>query len=199
MSVAADTGAFAKAIEACAHSMGFTLFTASIVQDRRPQLPQWFICANTPGGFFEASLNVEDGVLDPVQGRSKTSGIPFAWDRSTYLRGNADDLWEDQAPFDHHTGIVVTLHLPAGGHFLLGFNRREVLPEDDSSRIYRILCDLVLLAINAEVAGHRVRVPYKPTVTGTLTTREREALSWTFEGKTAWEVGEVSCPQHSHL
>lgn len=56
-----------------------------------------------------------------------------------------------------------------------------------------------MLATYAEAAAQQVRVPYKPTVTGTLTTREREALSWTFEGKTAWEVGEVSCPQHSHL
>jgi DNA-binding CsgD family transcriptional regulator len=55
-----------------------------------------------------------------------------------------------------------------------------------------VVADLQLFAVHAQEAALRLLVPEpmqpeKPA----LTPRELEALHWTMEGKTAWEVGAI--------
>ena len=188
---ASDAGSYARAIRSYGEFWGFPLYSSAVVQHRSGVLTDWCLSANVPDAFREASNNPVNGRRDTVQQRLKTSSQPFAWDRSWYEESNTNDLWEEQAPFDYHTGIAIAMHLPAGQHFLLGFDRREVLPLDDEDRMHRLLADLALLATYAVGVAQRVLVPPKLTLTATLTPREREALSWTLEGKTAWELGQI--------
>ena len=186
-----DATLFERAVRKCSEAAGFPLFTAVVVQEQSTGAPRYFSCDNVPEGFRDSSCDRSKGLRDPVNGRGRSSSAPFAWDRSLYADSKTDDLWEEQAPFDYHVGIAIALHLPAGQHFLLGFDRREALPLDDDDRMHRMLADLALMATYAVGVAQQVLVPSTPKVTGTLTPREREALSWTLEGKTAWEVGGI--------
>ena len=78
-----------------------------------------------------------------------------------------------------------------GRHFQLGVDRDQPLP-GDVGELQRLVADLQLFAVHAQEAAVRLLLPdadqlEKPA----LTPREVEALSWTMEGKTAWEVGKI--------
>jgi DNA-binding CsgD family transcriptional regulator len=62
----------------------------------------------------------------------------------------------------------------------------------DPGELTRMVADLQLFAVHAQDAALRILVPSPadPSVPS-LTPRELEALRWTMEGKTAWEVGDV--------
>ena len=85
----------------------------------------------------------------------------------------------------------MALHLPDGKHFLFGVDRDQALP-GDPGELQRLVADLQLFAVHAQDAAMRLLVPValqpeRPA----LTPRELEALRWTMDGKTAWEVGVV--------
>jgi DNA-binding CsgD family transcriptional regulator len=101
------------------------------------------------------------------------------------------ELWEEQAQFGYSTGIAMALHMPEGRHFVLGVDRDKPLPSD-AGELQRVVADLQLFAVHAQEAALRLLLPEpmqpeKPA----LTPRELEALHWTMEGKTAWEVGAI--------
>ena len=61
-----------------------------------------------------------------------------------------------------------------------------------SGELTRIVADLQLFAVHAQDAAMRILTP--SLVSGdrpSLTPRELEALRWTMDGKTAWEVANV--------
>ena len=96
-----------------------------------------------------------------------------------------------QARFGYRTGIALALHLPAGRHFFIGVNRDRDLPRD-AVEATRMVADLHLFAAYAQDAALRVLAPSDPSVhMPKLTVRELEALRWTMEGKTAWEIGRI--------
>jgi DNA-binding CsgD family transcriptional regulator len=93
--------------------------------------------------------------------------------------------------FGYQTGIAMALHLPEGRHFLLGVDRDRALP-NDRGELTRVVADLQLFAVHALDAAMRVLVPTdSPQDLPSLTPRELEALRWTMDGKTAWEVGSI--------
>ena len=53
------------------------------------------------------------------------------------------------------------------------------------------MADLQLFAVYAQEAAQRVLSPAAPVGRPKLTPRELEALRWTMEGKTAWELGAI--------
>lgn len=74
---------------------------------------------------------------------------------------------------------------------MLGVERDQQVPSDPVE-LTRIVADLQLLTVHAQEAALRIFVPVSPDKhTATLTPRELEALRWTMEGKTAWEVGNI--------
>jgi DNA-binding CsgD family transcriptional regulator len=121
----------------------------------------------------------------------KAGTIPIVWDQATYVADGAGEMWEEQAAFGFRTGIALALHFPEGRHFMMGVDRAGGLPKapDDLSRV---VADLQLFAVHAQDAAMRLFVPkaMQPERPA-LTRREVEALSWTMEGKTAWEVGTI--------
>jgi DNA-binding CsgD family transcriptional regulator len=74
---------------------------------------------------------------------------------------------------------------------MLGVDRDQPLPRDPGE-LQRTVADLQLFAVHAQDAAMRILVPepLRPE-RPLLTPRELEALRWTMEGKTAWEVGAI--------
>jgi DNA-binding CsgD family transcriptional regulator len=84
------------------------------------------------------------------------------------------------------------MHLPHGRH-LCGVDRDQALPARQD-RLVRLIGDLQLFVVYALEGALRILTPTctdQQCELPLLTTRELEALSWTMEGKTAWEVGRI--------
>ena len=146
---------------------------------------------NTPTNYVEPYVDAASGKRDPVLQHCKRQTVPIIWNQNTYVEHGVGDLWEQQAQFGYRTGIAMALHLPEGKHFLLGVDRDRPLPADPNE-LQRVVADLQLFAVHAQEAAMRLLVPpaMQPERPA-LTPRELEALRWTMDGKTAWEVGAV--------
>ncbi|MFY9513104.1 MAG: autoinducer binding domain-containing protein [Rubrivivax sp.] len=171
--------------------LGFQTVSAMTVIDRGLGQSDFIIVDNTPQNYVEPYADPEAIRRDPVMQHCKRQSVPIIWNQSTYVERGAADLWEQQAGFGYRTGIAMALHLPEGRHFLLGVDRDQALP-NDPSELQRLVADLQLFAVHAQDAAVRLLVPValqpeRPA----LTPRELEALRWTMDGKTAWEVGSI--------
>jgi DNA-binding CsgD family transcriptional regulator len=174
-----------------AHGLGFETASAMAVVDHPGADSQFIAVDNAPKGFASISDNLELGPADPVMQFVKRHSVPIIWDQSTYTAKNVGPMWEEQARFGYRTGICVALHLPEGRHFVLGVDRPDALPAD-SREVTRMVADLQLYAVHAQDAALRLLVPeLVKAERPRLTPRELECLSWTMEGKTAWEVGTI--------
>ncbi|MEF7616795.1 autoinducer binding domain-containing protein [Aquincola sp. MAHUQ-54] len=188
---ARDIEEFRTAVLRFTGEIGFNTVSAVTVVERSGQDAEFIAVGNTPAGYEEASQRVADSRRDPVMQHLKRQSVPVIWTQRTYVETGMADLWEEQAAFGYHTGVAMALHLPEGRHFLLGVDRDLPLPTDPRE-LTRIVADLQLFAVHAQDTAMRVLVPpaLQPERPA-LTPRELEALRWTMEGKTAWEVGAI--------
>ena len=199
VSASRDRATFEERLLRFAQNMDFGIVSAALAVDRPGEKPLFVMIGNTPQGFVEASRSFAGMQRDPVLKRLRSTSTPFVYDQSLYVEEDAADLWEEQAPFGYRTGISMALHMPAGRHFLLGVDRDEPLPAEDSA-LTRLLADLQLLAVYAQETAVRVLLPEATLLLPQLhlTTREREVLQWTREGKSAWAVGQIlSMSEHT--
>jgi DNA-binding CsgD family transcriptional regulator len=171
--------------------MGFSTVSAMVVIDHTVRTSDFLVVDNTPAEYIEAFNDTMAGRRDPVQQHCKRSSVPIVWDRQTYLDSGTGELWEQQAEYGYRTGVALALHLPDGRHFQLAVDREQALPSG-SSDLQRLVADLQLFAVCAVDTAMRVLVPepLRPERPA-LTPRELEALRWTMEGKTAWELGRI--------
>ncbi len=174
-----------------AHDMGFGLVSATTACDQLMGPPKFVTVDNTPPKFRERFEAMDRRVQDPVMQHCKTSSRPIIWDQSTYVDKGLGEHWEEQASFGYRSGIAMALHLPEGRHFFVGVDLDGTLTPNPG-QLSRMVADLALFTVNAYEAASRVIVltPGDPSEPH-LTTRELEALRWTLEGKTAWEVGKI--------
>lgn len=175
-----------------ANELGFDYVSAMTVVDQSLTHSEFYTVDNTPQAYRDAFAKSNIGRMDPVMQHCKRGTVPILWDQGTYVRHGAEALWEEQAAFGYRTGVALAMHLPQGRHFMLGVDRDQSLPAD-ATALTRIVADLQLFAVHAQDAALRLFVP--PNVIALerpkLTPRELEALRWTMEGKTAWEVGTI--------
>jgi DNA-binding CsgD family transcriptional regulator len=174
-----------------AHDMGFGLVSATTVLDQPTGPPKFVTVDNTPPKFRERFEAMDRRVRDPVMQHCKTSGRPIIWDQSTYVDAGLGEHWEEQASFGYRSGIAMAIHLPQGRHFFVGVDLDGALTPN-SGQLSRMVADLGLFAVYANEAAFRVMAPTPcDSPDSSLTPRELEALRWTLEGKTAWEVGKI--------
>lgn len=174
-----------------ARQLGFLTVAAMTVVDRGIGRSDFVSVHNAPPGYAEAIGDHVNMRRDPVMQHCRRESVPIIWDQQTYTTQGLGDLWEEQARFGYATGIAMALHLPGGRHFALGVERDQALPTDNRE-LTRLVADLQLFAVFAQDVALRVLAP--PPELGdrpALTPRELEALRWTMEGKTAWEVGAI--------
>ena len=173
------------------HSLGFETVSATTVIDHMLGDAEFITIDNTPRAFKEVFKNPASGRRDPVMQHCKRQSVPIIWDQDTYVAKGMGEMWEEQALFGISNGICLALHMPEGRHFILGVERDRPVPID-AGELTSVVADLQLFAVYAQDAALRILVPgaLDPSVPS-LTPRELEALRWTMEGKTAWEVGSV--------
>ena len=188
---ARDRDEFRDEVVRFTHRLGFETVAALTFIDHGMGRTEVINIDNTPDGFSEPYRDVGGARRDPVLQHCKRQAVPIIWDQQTYVDNGAADLWEQQASYGYRTGIAMALHLPEGKHFVLGVDRDQPLPQD-RDELQRVVADLQLFAVHAQDAAVRLLVPpERQPERPSLTPRELEALRWTMEGKTAWEVGAV--------
>ncbi|MCV2352772.1 autoinducer binding domain-containing protein [Paucibacter sp. B2R-40] len=182
---------FANELEHFTKAMGFDNFSAMTVVDHSLGRSDFINIDNCPPGFKDAWSDPSLASLDPVMQHCKRQSVPIVWDQRTYVNKNAGHLWEVQARFGYRTGVCLALHLPEGRHFVLGMDRSADLPSD-AAQLTRLVADMQLFAVHAVDTALRVLLPPEQQLDRPhLTPRELEALRWTMDGKTAWEVGAI--------
>jgi DNA-binding CsgD family transcriptional regulator len=170
--------------------LGFDTVSATLVIDHALGAAEFVSVDNTPDEFRSVWADAQRNRQDPVLQHCKHKSVPIVWDQSTYVRNGLGHRWEEQAPYGFRTGISLALHMPEGKHFLIGVDRDQPMPQS-SAELTRMVADLQLFAVHAQEAASRVllaAVSDQPNLPS-LTPRELEALRWTMEGMTAWEVG----------
>lgn len=172
-----------------AKRLGFQTVAAVVVIDHLLGDAEFISVDNTPQAYLDEFETFESGRRDPVTQHCRRQSVPLIWDQSTYVRDGQGDMWEAQARYGYRNGIALALHMPEGRHFMLGVDRDQPVPPDPGE-LTRLVADLQLFAVHAQDAALRILLPASPeSAAPSLTPRELEALRWTMEGKTAWEVG----------
>ena len=185
-------GEFKDEIVRFANELGFEYVSAMTVVDHSLTQSEFFNIDNMPLAWQEASASLSESFRrDPVMQHCKRGSVPIIWDQSTYVNQGLGAHWEEQAAYGYRTGIALALHMPEGRHFVMGVDRDRRLPRS-ASGLTRMVASLQLFAVHAQDAASRLCLPVeslqpKPS----LTRRELECLSWTMEGKTAWETGAI--------
>ena len=172
-----------------AKRLGFETVAATVVIDHLLGDAEFITVDNTPQAYVEEFRALENGRRDPVTQHCKRQSVPIIWNQATYVRDGQGEMWEMQARFGYRNGIALALHLPEGRHFVMGVDRDQPVPPDPAE-LTRLVADLQLFAVHAQDAAMRILLPTPPEGgSPVLTPRELEALRWTMEGKTAWELG----------
>lgn len=187
-----DFASFERRLVATADAMGFPIVSGSlmrgVLKDPSRQITAY---GNVPSAYLQASYDRSDALRDPVTDHVMTQTVPIVYSQATYVDAGVGELWEMQAPYGYKTGIAVKLHLPGDKHFLLGVDRDEPLPQA-GPQLMQLVAGLQLLAAHALTAADRL---LSPKLGGAdmpkLTKREMDVLSWTSQGKTAWEVSVI--------
>jgi DNA-binding CsgD family transcriptional regulator len=194
ISQSADLSTFQQRLIDFAAELEFGLISANMIVEFPDKSRNFSMIHNAPAGFAEAATKADESTRrDPVLQRLKRESVPFVYDQSVYVNAGAGDLWEEQAPFGYKNGIAVSLHIPGGKQFMLGFDRSEPLPSRDED-LTRLLADLQLAAVHAQDAASRLLLPPPPAqARPSLTRRELEILKWTAAGKTAGETATILC------
>jgi DNA-binding CsgD family transcriptional regulator len=188
---ARDRDEFRNEVVRFSRRLGFETVSAVTVVERGLGRSELIVIDNTPADYEEPYRDQGSARRDPVLQHCMRQSVPIIWDQETYVENGAGDLWEQQASFGYRTGIAMALHLPEGKHFLLGVDRDQALPQDPDE-LQRVVADLQLFVVHAQDAALRLLLPLQEQPERpSLTPRELEALRWTMEGKTAWEVGAV--------
>jgi len=184
-------GDFQREVVSFANRLGFDKVGAMVVIDHLLGQPEFITVDNAPLAYLESYGDTSGGGRDPVMQHCRRYSMPIIWDQSTYCRTGQADLWEEQARFGYRHGIAMALHLPEGRHFMFGVDRDRPLP-GDAAEVTRIVADLQLFAVCAQDTAMRLLTPPGAAPGApSLTPRELEALRWTMDGKTAWEVGNL--------
>jgi DNA-binding CsgD family transcriptional regulator len=175
-----------------AEELDFKFINALVITDLSPEHSDFQTIDNTPPEYADVYRDLLGAQRDPVMQHCKRAAIPIVWDQETYVSQGAGDYWECQAQYGYMTGIAMALHLPGGRHFFMGVDRDKPLSKN-AREMTRIVADLQLFAVHAQDAAFRIfpKSIQNSADVPSLTPRELEALRWTMEGKTAWEVGAI--------
>jgi DNA-binding CsgD family transcriptional regulator len=188
---AKDRDEFRDEVVRFTQQLGFDTVAAITYIERGMAGTEVISVDNTPLAFSQAFCDATIARRDPVIQHCRKQSVPIIWDQNTYTGQGLGELWEEQAQFGYSTGIAMALHMPEGRHFVLGVDRDRPLP-NNAGELQRVVADLQLFAVHAQEAAARLLLPepMRPERPA-LTPRELEALHWTMEGKTAWEVGAI--------
>ena len=187
---AKTVGDLRRRMVAFSEDRGFWRMSATVITDHSPTLREYQSVTNASSDYMSEFENMEAAHVDPVSQHAATSSTPLVWDQSTYVKGGQASLWERQAPSGYRSGIVIAFHLPRGRHFLFG-------PDSDRptfgspAQVKRLVEDVIQFAAHAQAAACDLCFQLDPPdhEQPTPSPGELEALRWSMDGMTRWEVG----------
>ncbi len=189
-----DAGSRAElrlAVARFARELTFDAASLIVIVDDGATGGEFVLLDDRPMGFIEAYRHRWTSHHDPVMEHLKRQSVPLIWDQETYDRCGQVKLWQQQAKEGHSNGVSLALHLPGARSFLFGVDREAPMPKD-SGELTRLVAAVQFFAVHVQEAAFRLLRPTPLSAQAVqLTPRELEALRWTMEGKTAWEVGAI--------
>lgn len=122
---------------------------------------------------------------DPVRHRCLTSSLPFLWwDIVDTKKREQSLIFHEAEDVGLKDGVAVPIHGPAGECVGIGF------ASSAGGAALHALPQLHLMAVQFHTAYSALAEPRVPS-TVRLTPREREILTWSAKGKSAWAIGQI--------
>jgi LuxR family quorum sensing-dependent transcriptional regulator len=140
-----------------------------------------------PPGFRELYASRDYGRYDPLVHRAISSSGPFEWHWTEHGEDDgprASEVMRNFIDFGISGGFITPIHGPGGyeaGVALAG--ARPDLPGPYKPALHLMM----LYAFDRIRQITQQKIEERPP----LTSREREVLAWSAQGKSAWEIGEI--------
>jgi len=187
---ASSVGDFFKHLVDFTQGLGFNTFGAMVVADHSPTMTEFRTITNAPEGHRKEFEDFDRGRIDPVNQHCKLRSSPIVWSRQTYTSAAQQELWDRQAQFGYRSGIAFAMHLGQGRHYMFGANWGHDRCESVAN--YKsIIEDVLIFGAHSQAAAFHLCSPTRPDPNNawSLTKNELEALRWSMDGMTSWEIG----------
>ncbi|HCE10501.1 MAG TPA: LuxR family transcriptional regulator [Oxalobacteraceae bacterium] len=126
--------------------------------------------------------------VDPTVRHGLRNTLPIVW--SPQVFESVPELWEEARGHGLHFGWAQSSRDASGTVGLLTLARSE--EQLTESELYANKAKMAWLTQFAHAGMARLVTPrYIPEMLVTMTSREKEVLRWTAEGKTAYEIGQI--------
>jgi len=126
--------------------------------------------------------------VDPTVRHGLRNTLPIIW--SPQVFESVPELWEEARGHGLHFGWAQSSRDASGTVGLLTLARSE--EQLTESELYANKAKMAWLTQFAHAGMARLVTPrYIPEMLVTMTSREKEVLRWTAEGKTAYEIGQI--------
>jgi LuxR family quorum-sensing system transcriptional regulator CciR len=171
-----DRVALAAVTPPARHTLGLTVSSPAITAN----VPEEWIQHYTANGYE---------VFDPVMLRTPQSAEPLVWDnltRETSLSPKQRRVMAESRDAGLLNGVSIPLHGPRGETYVVSLATHSALLTQATD-----LAKLHILAVQFMISYARQRRGANGASSTRLTDRERECLTWTARGKSAWSIGKI--------
>jgi LuxR family quorum-sensing system transcriptional regulator CciR len=158
---------------------------AMVLNDLKP-----VVVLNFPEDWREHWFEKRYYEIDPILALTPGRGSPFLWDdvvAQEPLSTKQKLLFHESKEAGLHNGLSVPVHGPRGESYVVSLATDDrVCDHRPQFGNLQILATQFLLAYS--------QIAHKPAESGRrlhLTERERECLTWTARGKSAWAISEI--------
>lgn len=171
-----DRVALAAVTAPARHTLGLTASSPAITAN----VPEEWIQHYTANGYE---------VFDPVMLRTPQSAEPLVWDdltRQSALSPKQRRVMAESRDAGLLNGVSIPLHGPCGETYVVSLATHGALLKQAAD-----LSKLQILAVQFMISYARQLRRAKGSSSTRLTDRERECLTWTARGKSAWSIGKI--------
>jgi LuxR family quorum sensing-dependent transcriptional regulator len=175
------------ALEAAFARFGFEHIIVTGLPNPDQRFSQMVLAKRWPVEWFKLYTAKNYDRVDPVVRKCRQSVNPFEWSEAPYdpeLEPGAAEVMRRAADFRMSRGFVVPIH------GLTGYEAGVSLGGVHLDLNARSKPALHLMAMYGFERIRRLLRP-EPHSSVRLTPREREAIAWASQGKSAWEIGEI--------
>ncbi|MCB8881330.1 LuxR family transcriptional regulator [Acidisoma cellulosilytica] len=176
--------------------LGFTYFSY-VLADRRhldgEASGQPMFLTSYPSKWRNRYRRQDYHTVDTVVTRGQLERKPFFWGDKPYLRelsGHRRRLFDEARDFGIQSGFTVPIHGPLGECSLFSVSTSGPMAELETA-VKRCRYFLQILGPKIHAAAMENLVDDGDRQAIRLTDHERICLSWTVQGKTAWEIAQI--------
>lgn len=178
--------AVADAMTQALEDFGIDHFCLNVFANPGQCFDEVVLASRLPPGWMDVYVQERYAEHDPSQRYARRTVNPYEWKDAPYdseREPKAGEFFQRARDFKIYNGLVVPIPSPFGciGQVFMG-GQSPRLSMGDKPSLH--LMALYAFARVEQLTGRGVRI-------STLTTREKEILTWAAMGKTAWEVGEI--------